>query len=42
MIDELRELHLGVARPAPEARLGAMSYYEGAMRDKTTSDAVER
>ena len=45
MIDELRELHLGVPRPdpdAPRARDQLRAAYETALRDNTTSHAAER
>ena len=45
MIDELRELHLGVPRPDPDAPRASdqlRAAYEAAVRDKTSSEAAER
>jgi hypothetical protein len=45
MIDELRELHLGVPRPDPDAPRASdqlRAAYETALRDKTSSEAAER
>jgi hypothetical protein len=44
MIDELRELHLGVPRPEPDAPRASdqlHAAYETALRDDTNSEAVE-
>ena len=45
MMDELRELHLGVPRPYPDAPRASdqlHTAYETALRDKTSSEAAER
>ena len=45
LIDELRELHLGVPRPDPDAPRASdqlHAAYETALRDKTSSEAAER
>ena len=45
MMDELRELHLGVPRPDPDAPRASdqlHAAYETALRDKTSSEAAER
>jgi hypothetical protein len=43
MIDELRELHLGVPRPNPDAARASdqlRAAYEAAVLDKTTSEVA--
>ena len=45
MIDELRELHLGVPRPDPNASRASdqlRAAYEAGVRDKTSSEAAGR
>jgi len=45
MMDELRELHLGVPRPDPDAPRASdqlHAAYETALRDKTSSEAAKR
>jgi hypothetical protein len=44
MIDELRELHLGVPRPDPDAPRASdrlLSAYEASLPDKTSRQAAE-
>jgi hypothetical protein len=44
MIDELRELHLGIPRPdphAPRASDQLSAAYEAALRDHTSSEAPQ-
>jgi hypothetical protein len=45
MIDELRELHLGVPRPDPDAPRASdqlLAAYEATVHDETSSEAAER